>query len=109
VALTNAEIAPDLPQTGPASVDWSHTFPGLAPGDYEVCARATGSDGGGTGTVVECSTFHINAPPVCTGLVASPNMLWPPNHKLVWSRSLGRAIRRATTTTTVTGSRRTSD
>ena len=82
VALTNAEIAPDLPQIGPASVDWNHTFPGLAPGDYEVCARATGSDGGGTGTVIECSTFHVNAPPVCTGLVASPNTLWPPNHKL---------------------------
>ena len=82
VALTNAEIAPDLPQIGPASVDWSHTFPGLAPGDYEVCARATGSDGGGTGTVIECSTFHVNAPPDCTGLVVSPNLLWPPNHKL---------------------------
>jgi hypothetical protein len=82
VALTNAEIAPDLPQAGPASVDWTHTFPGLAPGDYEVCARATGSDGGGTGSVVECSTFHVNAPPICTGLVATPNMLWPPNHKL---------------------------
>lgn len=82
VALTNAEVAPDLPQMGPASVDWTHTFPGLAPGDYEVCARATGSDGGGTGSVIECSTFHVNAPPVCTGLVASPNTLWPPNHKL---------------------------
>ena len=23
-------------------------FPSLGPGDYEVCARATGSDGGGT-------------------------------------------------------------
>lgn len=82
VALANAEIAPDLPQTGPASVTWTHTFPGLAPGDYEVCARASGSDGGGTGTVIECSTFHVNAPPICTGLVASPNSLWPPNHKL---------------------------
>lgn len=82
VALPNSEIAPDLPQIGPAGVDWAHTFPGLSPGDYEVCARATGSDGGGTGSVVECSTFHVNAPPVCIGLVASPNSLWPPNHKL---------------------------
>jgi hypothetical protein len=32
--------------------------------------------------VVECSIFHVNAPPVCTALVASPNLLWPPNHKL---------------------------
>jgi hypothetical protein len=55
---------------------------GLDPGDYEVCARATGSDGGGEGSVVECSTFHVNAPPDCSALVATPNSLWPANHKL---------------------------
>jgi hypothetical protein len=82
VALTNADIDPDLPQEGPASVDWNTVFGPLAPGDYEVCARATGSDGGGTGSVIECSTFHVNAPPVCTGLVTSVNRLWPPNHTL---------------------------
>lgn len=82
VALTNADIAPDLPQQGPASVDWSTVFTSLEPGDYEVCARATGSDGGGTGTVVECSTFHVNAPPDCTDLETSLGTLWPPNHKL---------------------------
>jgi len=82
VPLTNADIVPDLPQQGPASVDWTTTFPGLDPGDYEVCARATGSDGGGSGFVIECSTFHVNAPPDCSALVASPNSLWPPNHKL---------------------------
>jgi hypothetical protein len=104
VALTNAEIAPDLPQAGPVSVDWAHTFPGLAPGDYEVCARATGSDGGGTGLVVECSTFHVNAPPDCTGLVASPSTLWPPNHKLrLVSVTGGSDPEGDTITTTVTG------
>jgi trimeric autotransporter adhesin len=82
VALTNADIAPDLPQQGPASVDWSTEFTSLAPGDYEVCARATGSDGGGTGNVVECSTFHVNAPPDCSALETSLETLWPPNHKL---------------------------
>lgn len=82
VALTNADIDPDLPISGPGGVDWTTTFTGLDPGDYEVCARATGSDGGGTDFVVECSTFHVNAPPVCSALVASPNSLWPPNHKL---------------------------
>ena len=61
---------------------WSTVFGPLAPGDYEVCARATGSDGGGTGNVVECSTFHVNAPPVCTALETSLETLWPPNHKL---------------------------
>src|SRR4029077_10545586 len=73
VALTNADIDPDLPLAGPGSVDWTTTFTDLDPGDYEVCARATGSDGGGSGFVVECSTFHVNAPPDCSALVASPN------------------------------------
>jgi hypothetical protein len=82
VPLTNANIAPDLPVQGPASVNWNTVFPSLAPGVYEVCARATGSDGGGTGSVVECSTFRVNAPPVCTGLDTSLDTLWPPNHKL---------------------------
>jgi len=82
VPLTNADINPDLPQQGPASVDWNTVLMGLAPGDYEVCARATGSDGGGSGFVIDCNVFHVNAPPVCTDLVASPNELWPPNHKL---------------------------
>jgi len=82
VALTNADISPDLPQQGPASVDWNTVFTSLAPGDYEVCARATGSDGGGTGNVVECSTFHVNAPPDCSALETSLETLWPPNHKL---------------------------
>ena len=82
VALTNADIAPDLPQEGPASVNWNTVFGPLAPGDYEVCARATGTDGGGTGNVVECSTFHVNAPPDCSDLETSLATLWPPNHKL---------------------------
>jgi trimeric autotransporter adhesin len=82
VALTNADIAPDLPQQGPASVNWNTVFGPLAPGDYEVCARATGSDGGGTGNVIECSTFHVNAPPDCSALETNLTRLWPPNHKL---------------------------
>jgi hypothetical protein len=82
VALTNADIDPDLPQQGPASVDWNTVFSSLTPGDYEVCARATGSDGGGTGSVVECSTFHVNAPPDCSELETNVIRLWPPNHKL---------------------------
>jgi hypothetical protein len=82
VPLTNANIAPDLPQQGPASVNWNTVFGPLAPGDYEVCARATGSDGGGTGSVVECSTFHVNAPPDCSELETNLVRLWPPNHKL---------------------------
>jgi hypothetical protein len=82
VALTNANIAPDLPQQGPASVNWNTVFGPLAPGDYEVCARATGSDGGGTGNVVECSRFHVNAPPDCSDLETNLVRLWPPNHKL---------------------------
>lgn len=104
VALTNADIDPDLPINGPGGVDWTTTFPGLGPGDYEVCARATGSDGGGTGSVVECSTFHVNAPPDCSELVASPDSLWPPNHKLQLVTVTGASDPEGgAVTTTVTG------
>ena len=104
VPLTNANIDPDLPLAGPGDVDWTTTFPGLVPGDYEVCARATGSDGGGTGFVIECSTFHINAPPDCSALVATPNRLWPPNHKLRLVTITGASDPEGDTiTTTVTG------
>ena len=104
VALTNAEITPDLPLVGPDDVDWTHTFPGLTPGDYEVCARATGSDGGGSGSVIECSTFHVNAPPDCSDLVTSSNSLWPPNHKLRLVTITGASDPEGDTiTTTVTG------
>jgi hypothetical protein len=104
VALTNANTDPDLPQAGPASVDWDTLFTGLDPGDYEVCARATGSDGGGVGDVVECSTFHVNAPPDCSALEASPDSLWPPNHKLRLVTVSGASDPEGDpTTTTVTG------
>ena len=80
--LTNADIDPDLPQSGPASVTWNTVLMGLAPGLYEVCARASGSDGGGSGFVIDCSTFRVNAPPDCSELTVDPFILWPPNHKL---------------------------
>jgi hypothetical protein len=104
VALTNADIEPDLPLAGPGGVDWTTTFTGLDPGDYEVCARATGSDGGGSDSVVECSTFHVNAPPDCSVLVVNPNSLWPPNHKLRLVTVTGASDPEGgSVTTTVTG------
>ena len=80
--IGNAEITPDLPQLGPANVTYATTASGLTPGVYEICVRATGSDGGGVGSVTDCHVVRVNAPPVCSGLAANPNLLWPPNHKL---------------------------
>jgi hypothetical protein len=45
---------PGLPQSGPASVSYATTVAGLAPGEHTLCVTATGSDGGGTGTVTHC-------------------------------------------------------
>jgi hypothetical protein len=46
--------SPGLPQNGPASVSYATTVPGLAPGHHRLCVTATGSDGGGTGSVTHC-------------------------------------------------------
>ena len=46
--------SPALPQEGPASVSYSTTVPGLAPGGHRLCVTASGSDGGGTGAVTHC-------------------------------------------------------
>ena len=60
-----ATVTPALPQTGPASVTWSFAAPALAPGPHEICATASGSDGGGAGTTpAECITVIVKAPPV---------------------------------------------
>jgi hypothetical protein len=50
----SASASPGLPQSGPASVAYSTSVAGLAPGRHTLCVRATGSDGGGTGSVTHC-------------------------------------------------------
>lgn len=80
--IGNADITPDLPQIGPANVVYATTTAALSPGLYEICVRATGSDGGGVGSVTDCHVVRVNAPPECGNLIASPRLLWPPNHKL---------------------------
>ncbi|MGI5152773.1 choice-of-anchor P family protein [Plantactinospora sp. CA-294935] len=63
--IGNADIQPDLPQApGPKNVTYSTSTPALAAGTHEICVRAFGSDGGGTGFVTDCTTVVINAPPV---------------------------------------------
>ncbi|WP_117208481.1 vWA domain-containing protein [Allorhizocola rhizosphaerae] len=62
--IGNADITPDLPQNGPASVTYSAVTPALAAGTHQICVRANGTDGGGAGFVTDCRTIIINAPPV---------------------------------------------
>lgn len=50
----SASASAALPAAGPVSVMFDHLVPGLAPGVHELCVRANGSDGGGTGSVTEC-------------------------------------------------------
>lgn len=58
-----------LPVNGPATVPWTLTLPSglLTPGaPHQICATATGSDGGGAGTARDCVTVTVKAPPTVT-------------------------------------------
>lgn len=57
-------ITPGLPQDGPAEVGYTVDTPPLAAGTHELCVTAHGTDGGGNGSVTECTTVKVNAPPV---------------------------------------------
>lgn len=62
IPITN--ITPSLPKDGPATVDYTVTTPPLAAGTHQLCVTAHGTDGGGAGTVTECTTVRVNTPPV---------------------------------------------
>jgi trimeric autotransporter adhesin len=64
VAIT--AITPTLPQNGPASVTYTVDTAALGTGSHQLCVTAAGTDGGGDGTVTDCRTITINAPPVVT-------------------------------------------
>ena len=51
--------SPGLPRSGPVSVSYATTVPGLAPGQHTLCVRATGSDGGGAGWVTHCHSVVV--------------------------------------------------
>jgi hypothetical protein len=64
IAVTGAvSIVPVLPQAGPGSIAFSTSLSGLSPGSHVICAKATGSDGGGSGSVEDCHTFSLSSPP----------------------------------------------
>ncbi|WP_152552161.1 vWA domain-containing protein [Actinokineospora spheciospongiae] len=60
-AITN--ITPGLPQTGPASVGYTVDTAALTSGTHQLCVTARGTDGGGAGTVTDCTTVIVNDPP----------------------------------------------
>jgi len=62
-------ITPPIPAAGvvgPKAFTWSTTLNGLSHGEHQLCATATGKDGGldQEGSVTECVTIRINNPPV---------------------------------------------
>ena len=65
-AQAAATTSPAVPANGPTTVSWTRTLTGLAPGPHHICATATGSDGGGTGTTSDCVDVTIKAPPTVT-------------------------------------------
>jgi hypothetical protein len=54
VILGPGDVVPALPQTGPATVQFSTVVGPLGPGTHRICVTATGSDLGGTGGVDDC-------------------------------------------------------
>lgn len=65
-AASPAGTAAALPLTGPANTDWGFITGPLAAGTHQLCATATGSDGGGNGTVSECVTVQVDGAPTVT-------------------------------------------
>jgi hypothetical protein len=57
------DITPALPQTGPATVSYRTTVNGLAAGRHNICVTAVGTDSGGEGSVSDCRTVVLDAPP----------------------------------------------
>jgi hypothetical protein len=58
--IGNADITPDLPQPGAASVDYTTTVTGLDPNEHDICVTANGSDvTGSVGDVTQCETIHL--------------------------------------------------
>lgn len=58
VVLGNADITPDLPATGPASVQFSTSLT-LPSGPHHICVIASGSDSGGSGTAQGCTDVQV--------------------------------------------------
>jgi hypothetical protein len=68
VPIPNADIDPDLPRNGPASVSYSTTVTIPTAGPHEICVTANGSDGGGSGSASDCVDIEVVDTVVeCTG------------------------------------------
>jgi hypothetical protein len=55
-----------LPQTGPATVNFSTSVSGLSVGMHEICVTATGTDAGGSDSVTDCNNVQVIASVACT-------------------------------------------
>lgn len=74
-APTAVTVSAALPLTGPGDVTWSAAGGPLtlAPGLHELCARAFGSDSGGTDFVEECVTVEVVAVDAGSAYGGDPN------------------------------------
>lgn len=77
-AGTVVTTSPATPADGPVSVTYSLAIPGLAAGDHEICATATGHDvfSDTPASTTTCETVHVLgislAPPTATNELGTP-------------------------------------
>ena len=57
------DVTPALPKRGPVTVSYRTTVAGLASGRHSICVTAEARDPGGEGSVSECRTVLLDAPP----------------------------------------------
>ncbi len=89
----SADATPALPQTGPASVTFSHDVNALTPGSHKLCVKALGSDAGGTGDVTDCIQVTVAeiglTPATATNELGTPGQ----NHKVTATISAGSTLK----------------
>jgi hypothetical protein len=62
-ATAITDVTPSVPRNGPTTVAYRASTGSLPAGTHRLCVTASGSDGGGAGSVTDCHSVTLNTPP----------------------------------------------